>query len=471
MHALVWFRSDLRLQDNPALNAALESGLPVIACYVHDESSRKLGGATKWFLDQALRSLQSDLGKLEIPLILMQGEAKKEIPQLCKDLQITQVFWNRRYDPADIAVDREIKAALKGEDLTVESFASFLLFEPWTIENKSGSNFKVFTPFWRSCLAGPAPREPLKRASVQNQQKLGKIESISVDDLKLVPPKAKWPDMLDKHWDVSERGAQKQLKAFCEEGLANYATTRDFPNVSRGTSRVSPYLRFGLLSPHQCWHAANANGGGKSLERFLAELGWREFSYHLLFHYPDLAWKNFNPSFDNFPWAKTHKHLKAWQKGQTGIPIIDAGMRQLWQTGWMHNRVRMIVASFLTKHMGVHWRQGEEWFWDTLVDADPGSNSAGWQWVAGCGADAAPYFRVFNPVLQSKKFDPDGEYIKTFVPELKELDAKRIHAPWEVEPLILAGKKITLGKDYPEPILDLAKGRENALAAYQQIKK
>lgn len=475
MNALILFRNDLRLHDNPALNRALALGIPVVGCYIYEEQTRPLGGASTWFLDQALRSLRADLNAHAIPLILRAGRATDVVPEICDSLGVSHVLWNRRYDPTEIAIDTALKSRLKEQGRVVESHACFLLFEPWNIQNKSGSSFKVFTPFWRACLGHPAPRAPLAEmvTSVETslQKKLGTIANHDVDTLKLLSPSAQWPKKLAQHWHVTEAAAHRQLADFCEEGLADYAQSRDFPIVPRGTSRVSAFLRFGLLSPHQCWHAAIKTGNGRSLERFLAELGWREFSYHLLYHVPDLGWKNVNPAFDRFPWANDHAKIACWHHGQTGIPIVDAGMRQLWQTGWMHNRVRMIVASFLTKHMGVHWHRGEAWFWDTLVDADPASNAAGWQWVAGCGADASPYFRIFNPVLQSKKFDADGAYIRTYVPALKSLSAQYIHAPWEADPQVLAASGLVLGRDYPEPILDLRQGRARALDAYAQIKQ
>ncbi|USO00991.1 MAG: deoxyribodipyrimidine photo-lyase [Alphaproteobacteria bacterium] len=479
MRALVWFRNDLRINDNKALNDAILSGKPVIGIYIHDThdscpqslSPRKLGGAASWFLDKALRSFKDELQTRRIPLICKRGNPEMVLAEICEDYQISSVFWGRRYSPKDIQQDIAIKAQLNKRGITVASRSGFLLYEPWAIKNKSSGPFKVFTPFWRTCLSSvDSCVQPFDCERGGNQDGLGEIPTGSVDDLSLVPMKATWTHTLAKNWDVSEKAAQTKLEQFCLQGLNDYAQARNFPHVPRGTSRLSPYLRFGLISPRQCWWMASQQGRGLSLERFLAELGWREFSYHLLYHMPDLSWKNVNPHFDHFPWKTSDPQLACWQQGRTGIPFIDAGMRQLWQTGWMHNRVRMVVASFLTKHMRIHWRCGEEWFWDTLVDADPASNASGWQWVAGSGADAAPYFRVFNPVLQSQKFDPQGDYIREFVPELASLSATEIHTPHQISPEMLRKKGVTLGDNYPLPVIDLHQGRLQALSSYAHMK-
>jgi deoxyribodipyrimidine photo-lyase len=474
--ALVWFRNDLRMLDNPALRAAAATGKPVIGAYIHETAGRRQpGGASKWYLEQCLTSLQKDLQTQNVPLLFIKGKSEEmELLKLRNEYRVSNVFWNRRYDPADMSKDEKIEKALKKEGCDVKTFQEYLLFEPWTIKSGTGNYYKVYTPFWKACLKKqPKPRAPvLEPIEFQHQSDLPEMkEETSVKDLKLVPMTAEWPTKLANYWgQISESTANVQLTDFCQKRLRKYQDSRDLPAV-KGTSQLAAYLHFGVISPYQCWHAAAEHCKNSiSKERWLSQLGWREFSYHLLYHNPDFSWKNFNPKFDRLEWAQDHPHLEDWQQGRTGIPIVDAGMRELWETGFMHNRVRMIVGSFLTKHMGVHWRRGEEWFWDTLVDADVANNAMGWQWVAGSGADASPYFRIFNPVLQSKKFDPDGKYIRKWCPELKGLDAKQIHEPWEVSASALRQSGIVLGREYPKPILDLKEGRQHALDLYEKTK-
>ncbi|MBO6636596.1 MAG: deoxyribodipyrimidine photo-lyase [Roseitalea sp.] len=470
---IVWFRSDLRLRDNGALTAAAEAGHPVICLFVLDDSGasgRALGGARRWWLHHSLAALQKSLDDLGIPLVLRRGDPRAVLDNMIEQTEARSVLWNRRYDPAAIALDSEIKASLGERGLMVASYAGALMHEPTRLKTGSGGFYKVYSPFWRAFVAEGEPDEPLPAPQSLTAFD-ATLESDTLEDWALVPTKPDWSGGLAETWTPGEAGAQKRLDAFCEDALANYASQRDMPGVD-GTSCLSPHLAFGEITPADIWHAA-ANTDDvpkKQLEKFHKELVWREFSYHLLVNFPDLGDENFNDDFDAFPWAGKDAQLRAWQRGRTGYPIVDAGMRQLWQTGWMHNRVRMVVASFLIKHLMTDWRSGEDWFWDTLVDADPASNTASWQWVAGSGADAAPYFRVFNPILQGEKFDPDGDYVRTHVPELADLPTKYIHKPWEAPAKVLEKSNVSLGSTYPAPIVDHQEARNRALDAYQTMK-
>ena len=466
--ALVWFREDLRLADNPALRAAVDSGRPVLCIYIFDEESsglRAMGGASRWWLHHSLAALDADLRKRGARLDIFTGAAQPILERLAKQTRAQALFWTRRYDKAGIAVDTAVKAAL-GETIEVASFNGKLLVEPWTIKTKTGGPFRVFTPFWRAVLAGPEPDAPLPAPRKIDGAPAPK-GAIELDDLELLPTKPDWAGGLRDAWTPGEQAAAQQLAAFLDDGVLDYADRRDIPGIV-GTSRLSPHLAFGEISPRQIWaatrHAAASNPRlQRGCDKFLAEVGWREFSYGLLFHNPDLATKNFDDRFDRFEWATPDPEtIEAWRHGRTGYPIVDAGMRELWATGYMHNRVRMIVASFLVKHLLIDWRAGEDWFWDTLCDADPANNAASWQWVAGCGADAAPYFRVFNPVLQGEKFDPDGAYVRQWCPELADAPDRFLHKPWE------APKP---PRNYPAPIVDHAKARARALAAFQQLRE
>ena len=474
---IVWFRDDLRLSDHPALHAAASTGRPVICLYVFDEESqvadtRALGGAAKWWLAQSLRSLQRDLASIGAALLLRKGPAARVIADLARETGACAVFWNEIAQAPELAVAGQVAAALDEIGVNSQRLPGDLLAAPAQIRSKDGRGLRVFTPFWRRVQGLGDPPRPLPAPKA-----LPPVEGLagdSVEDWRLEPTKPDWAGGLRKNWNAGERSARQRLQEFLDGGAAGYASERDRPDQA-GTSRLSPHLRFGEISPRQVWHAARFASAGRpalsqDVEKFLSELGWREFCRHLLFDIPDLAERNLQSSFDTFPWKGDDDALRAWQRGRTGYPIVDAGMRELWHTGVMHNRVRMVAASFLVKHLLIDWRCGEKWFWDTLIDADPGSNPANWQWVAGCGADAAPYFRIFNPILQGEKFDPDGVYVRRWVPELARLPAGLIHQPWSASPLELAAAGVELGKTYPAPIVDHRKARERALAAYAKVR-
>jgi len=479
-HVLVWFRRDLRLADNPALGAAIESGHTPVPIYIHDEPQEQwpLGAASAWWLHHSLVSLKQSLQAQGSDLLVFQGDPYKIIKDLVEQYDISGVVWNRCYEPEAIARDQQIKQTLKEQTVEVQSFNASLLIEPWQHLKKDATPYRVFTPFWKS-LSSAIDVFELASAPTQLPPVAKKIKQAvqSIESLKLLPG-IPWDQGLQEKWQIGENAAHEELEHFVEQAMIDYSHHRDIPGV-RGTSLMSPYLHFGEISPKQIWmhvkdhfHQDNSAGVIKGGEAFLREVGWREFSYHLLYHFPHTPDESLNERFTDFPWRKEYQQdLKAWQQGQTGIPIVDAGMRELWHTGWMHNRVRMIVASLLTKNLLIPWQEGARWFWDTLVDADLANNTQGWQWTAGCGADAAPYFRIFNPVLQGERFDPEGDYVKHWVPELKEMPKKWLHKPWEAPDEVLMKASIELGKDYPEPIVDLAGSRKRALACWDEVKK
>lgn len=466
--ALLWFRQDLRINDNPALAAACQCE-EILAVYILDpDDAVPMGSAQRWWLHHSLQALSDDLKAKGLQLTLFQARAEDCIQKLVQQHGIELVLWNRCYEPPYIARDKRIKSWLYDQGIGAHSFNASLLMEPWEVQNKNKSYFKVFTPFWRQC------RQQIKlpEAIVINQwPKAITSESESLADWKLCPSKPDWASHFSRHWQPGSAGAEKRLETFLTESLGDYKNARDFP-AKKATSGLSPHLHFGELSLRQIWYEVEHRRhtgtiSEHSIDTFLAELGWREFSYHLLYHFPQLPDTNFRSEFSEFPWHEDSHALQCWQRGQTGYPIVDAGMRELWKTGYMHNRVRMIVASFLTKDLLIDWRQGAKWFWNTLLDADLASNSANWQWVAGCGADAAPYFRIFNPVLQGEKFDPDGAYVRQYVPELTDVPAKWIHKPWQASS---EQTGIVIGKDYPEPIVDHQKSRALALGYYHAMK-
>ena len=440
--SIVWLRDDLRVADNPALTAAVERGGPVVVVYLLDDESegtRPLGAATRWWLHHSLESLAVSLGDLGASLTQRRGAAEVEIPRLVDEVGAGAVFWNRRYGAAR-EVDARLKSSLRDAGLDALSFQANLLFEPWTITTGEGNPYRVFTPFWRACLERGVDREPLPAPTALEGHR---VASDDLDDWGLLPSHPDWAGGLRDTWTPGEAGAHERLDDFVDGILGDYHR-RDEPGAI-ATSGLSPHLRFGEISPFQVWQTVRRHPQPNGA-KFLSEVGWREFNWSILYSFPRLHLDNYRSAFDAFPWEEPDPaELAAWQKGRTGIPLVDAGMRELWHSGSMHNRVRMVVASFLIKNLLIDWRVGERWFWDTLVDADEASNPGNWQWVAGSGADAAPYFRVFNPVLQADKFDKNRRYIRRWVPEFE-------------------------GDDYPAPIVDLAQSRKDALAAYEHVK-
>lgn len=470
--AILWFRRDLRLSDNPALDAALSHDGPVIPLFIwepEEDGDWPPGGASKWWLHHSLAALETDLRAHDSRLIFRTGPALKALNDLIEETGATAVYWNRQYEPAHIERDRAVKAALREGGLRVQSFNGSLLVDPATFRNKQDKPFQVFTPFWKAAATAVPVSAPLPtRRGFQPPSTWP--ASAALSDLGLLPT-INWTSGLEETWTPGETGARAALGRFCDEAMGDYTTTRDTPGV-HGTSRLSPHLHFGELAPTTVVdeiHAA-AQGVEGAAEAYVRQVYWREFAHALLYHFSHTPQLPLREEFKVFPWREDAAALKAWQRGQTGYPLVDAGMRELWHTGWMHNRVRMVVASFLVKHLLIPWQAGAAWFWDTLVDADLANNTLGWQWTAGCGADAAPYFRVFNPILQGKKFDPDGVYVRRWAPELSELSDKYLHAPWDAPKDILASAGVTLGENYPKPIIDHAEARDRALDAYQQMK-
>ena len=480
--SILWFRQDLRLQDNPALHAALERGSPVLPVYILDDAGEgawPAGGAARWWLHHALASLDESLRARGSRLLCFRGDAGQVLGELATRTGARSVFWNRRYEPAVIARDTRLKAELSRAGLEVRSANAALLHEPHTITNKQGRPFQVFTPFWRHCLTLPVEAPLVLPAGRQIPGPAAWPVAPGLGELGLLP-RIRWDAGLAETWTPGEVGASRRLRQFIDGAMSAYADRRNLP-YEDGTSMLSPWLHTGELSPRQIWRAVEDVGRpaglfppGNGARVFLSEVGWREFAHHLLFHFPHTPEKPLREDFERFPWAEDpgDVRLEAWRRGRTGYPIVDAGMRQLWHTGWMHNRVRMIAASFLVKHLRLNWTAGAAWFWDTLVDADLASNTLGWQWTAGCGADAAPYFRVFAPVLQGQKFDPEGTYVRRWVPELGRVPAVCIHAPWEAPPEVLARAGVNLGAKghYPRPIVDHAQARQAALDAFRALR-
>lgn len=473
---IMWFRNDLRLGDNKALAAAVASGAPVIPLYILDDETPgpwRMGGASRWWLHQSLTSLQAALVKRASRLLIRRGEAQALLSGIVRETGASAIYFSRAYEPYNVALEQRLKEAFDSQGVALKRFGGALLMEPDSIRTKSGDVYKVYTPFWRALSADlqvPAPKAAPAKIPPPSTWPAGE----PLESWGLIPRKPDWAGGFRKAWVPGEAGALKRLDMFLQTALAGYAGTRNRPDIA-GTSRLSPHLHFGEITPAFCWYraaqvAAGLRGADKGHETFLKELVWREFSYSLLYHWPDLPSAPFRPEFSRFPWKADRIALKAWQKGMTGFPIVDAGMRELWETGWMHNRVRMIVASFLIKDLLIPWQEGEAWFWDTLVDADLASNAASWQWVAGSGADAAPYFRIFNPITQGEKFDPEGAYVRRYVPEIAKLPDEYIHAPWTAPEQLLEKSGVKLGLTYPWPMIDHAKARDRALAAYESIK-
>lgn len=471
--SLYLFRNDLRLKDNLALSAACHSGQPVIFLFILDDTCTRWpqGRASQWWLHHSLKSLSGEIKKLDGELILRQGNTIAILDEIIKQAGVSKFYFSRAYEPAQKKIEETIYAKWH-EKIEVKRYGGYLLFEPEHIRTGSNLPYKVFTPFWKTCLKQQEPRLA-KQASVSTVEFSNvKIKQDKLDDWQLLPVKPDWASGLREHWQPGESGANKSLQTFLSTGLNNYKAGRDRPDQI-GTSRLSPHLHFGEIAPVRIWHEVKLFNSKRvncheDMMTYLRELGWRDFSTHLLFNWPDIPEQPFRAEYQSFPWIKNTTALNAWEKGQTGFPIVDAGMRELWHTGWMHNRVRMIVASFLVKHLLIHWRDGERWFWDTLVDADLASNAASWQWVAGSGADAAPYFRVFNPILQGKKFDPNGDYVRQWVPEIRNVPLKFIHEPWLTP---TSGTGFVIGRDYPKPIIEHELGRKAALDAYKSFKE
>ncbi len=477
MTTIVWFRQDLRLADNPALTAAQADGAAVIPVFIFapgEEQSWAPGGASRWWLHHSLARLAEALAGCGSQLCLRAGENSLVVLEgLARECGATRVVWNRRYEPAIMARDQRVKAALRSAGLDVESFNGRLLREPWSVKTKTGGPFQVFTPFWRHCLALEDPAEPLSAPTLITAPPRWPA-SATLESLRLLP-EIDWAAGLRAEWTPGSRAAHASLQHFLAGPFADYHSLRNQPGVA-GTSRLSPHLHFGEIGPREIWHAtrraALARGPRTTWRdsQFLTEIGWREFAYHLLYHFPETPTRPLRANYARFPWKSAETAKAAWTRGATGYPIVDAGLRQLWHTGWMHNRVRMIAASFLIKDLLVNWTEGAGWFWDTLVDADLASNTLGWQWVAGCGADAAPFFRIFNPTTQGQKFDPEGAYIRRWVPELANLSNEWIHAPVTAPSDVLIAAGIRLGMDYPRPIVDHDQARRAALEALAAVK-
>lgn len=470
---IVWFRADLRVADNPALFEASRGDKPVIGLYIFDDETPGewgIGGAAKWWLHHSLVALEQSLAEIGGTLVLRQGNAADVLVEVVRETNAGKVYWNRCYEPFTIKRDKGIKETLVDQGVEAKSYNGSLLFEPWTIETKAGGFYKVYTRYWLTCRDKGTPAPPLD-APTHLVTFESDVKSDTLDDWELLPTSPDWAEGLRDRWTPGEAGAMERLDTFLDTGAEDYDNLRNFPAIP-ATSNISPHLHIGDISPRQIWKiTVDRLGWAKETEKFLKEIVWREFAYHVFYYLPEIPEEPMHNRFDAFPWREDTAALVAWQTGQTGYPMVDAGMRELWQTGHMHNRVRMITASFLVKHLLLPWQQGEAWFWDTLVDADLAVNAFSWQWVAGCGADAAPYFRIFNPITQGQKFDPDGTYIRTYVPEIAALPDKYLHTPWAAPDDILHDAGVTLDETYPRPIIDHKMARERALEAFKSLPK
>ncbi len=475
---VLWFRNDLRLADNPALVAAVAAGRPIVALFVLDDLTPgpwRRGAASRWFLAGALESLAAAIAERGGRLILRRGAGEEVVEELVRRLGAEAVFWNRRYEPWAVGADRRLKERLRARRVRVESFNAQLGFEPFEIRQADGGPYKVYTPFSRAWTQREPPPPPWPVPEALRLADPEDLPSDRLEDWELRPTKPDWAAGLRESWEPSEAGAQRLLRRFLDGPVYAYGRERDFPGRP-GVSRLSPHLAVGTIGPRQILTAvrtrALADGRGEgAVWPFVRQLIWRDFAYHALFHFPELPDRPLRAEFARFPWADDAALLRAWRRGRTGYPIVDAGMRELWHTGYLHNRMRMIVGSFLTKDLLIPWQEGERWFWDTLVDADLANNAMGWQWVAGCGIDAAPYFRIFNPVLQAEKFDPDGAYVRRWVPELARLPDAWIHEPWAAPPAVLEAAGVRLGETYPLPIVDHERARARALEAFAALRR
>jgi len=474
---IFWFRQDLRIHDLPGLAAAAATGQPIIPCYILDDEGPgewQTGAASRWWLHHSLEYLQTELAKLGADLILRRGESSAVLEQLLQETGAQAVYCTRMYEPWAADLQLKLHRQFADTEIIFKRFSGALLFEPESISNQADLPYKVFTPFWRSCLSKPEPELP-KPLSPATHWWSSETRSDPLKQWQLCPQQPDWAARWPNWWKPGGADAQVKLDAFLRDGVSQYAEGRNHPALDC-TTRLSPHLHYGEISPRELWHRARHAAAARpelasQVEKFLSEMGWREFSNHLMHHFPTIPEQAFKAPFRQFPWLANEGKLAAWKTGHTGYPMVDAGMRELWQTGYMHNRVRMIVASFLTKHLLIHWREGARWFWDTLLDADLANNSSGWQWVAGSGADASPYFRIFNPVTQGKKFDAEGQYIRQWVPELSALGNRYLNCPWEAPPELLRDAGIRLGQDYPHPIVDHKAARESALAAYASLRE
>lgn len=474
---IFWHRQDLRTDDLPGLNAATDTGQPIVPCYILDDEAPgewKAGAASRWWLHQSLTSLAAELHQIGATLVLRRGEVLDVLEQLLEETGASDIYFTRMYEPWAADLENRVHQYFSARGTRVRRYGGALLHEPEAIANLSGLPYKVFTPFWRSCRARtePALPQPLAATAVWWTESTG---SDNLNDWKLCPRAPDWAVDWPNLWSPGKLGALKKLETFLQEGINNYSEGRNHPAMNC-TTQLSAHLHYGEISPREVWHqaryaAAKCSSLTEQVDKFLSEMGWREFSHHLLHHFPEIPEQAFKVQFREFPWLADKQKLLAWKTGQTGYPMVDAGMRELWQTGFMHNRVRMIVASFLTKHLLIHWREGARWFWDTLLDADLANNTSGWQWVAGSGVDASPYFRIFNPIIQGEKFDHGGQYIREWVPELSNLPDRYLNCPWEAPASILEDAEITLGENYPHPIVDHKAARENALAALASLRE
>lgn len=474
--SIVWFRQDLRLHDHSPLDAAVKRGGPVIPLYVwapDEEAGWALGGASKWWLSQSLMRLDQDLRARGSRLILRLEPTWEALIEIIRDTKATAIFWNRRYEPASIERDEKIRKQLGALGITVKCFNDSLLFDPDGVRSKQNKPYSIFTPFWKACLSMPEPAPPFP-APEHIPAPDPWPASVNRQALRLEPI-VNWVEEICAVWTPGVENAEARLTHFLRQGLPNYLHARNRPDV-QGTSRLSPHIHFGEISLREIWHAVRRQveldrqaGVSLSGDAYLRQLIWREFAYYLLYHFPHTTTEPLRPRFAHFPWEPNPEALVAWQRGYTGYPLIDAGMRELWTTGWMHNRIRMIVASFLVKDLLIPWQEGARWFWDTLVDADLANNTFGFQWVAGCGADASPFFRVFNPVLQGERFDPEGRYVQQWVPELAKMPAEWVHKPWLAPASVLSQAGVKLDKTYPHPIVDHLWASHRALRAYRAI--
>lgn len=466
---ICWFQNDLRLRDQSALQAAAKAGDRLVCLYIWDpqaEGEWAPGPVQRGWLEASLQALHNALEEKGQKLIVRSGETVAVLGEVMDEVGASQVFAQRRIEPWAISLHKRVEKQLKASDRSLVLTRGDLLFDPDEIVSRKGGEIKVFTPFWKACCAHSEPPKPAQAPPLPAAPRLAneKISSLGlVEDRQLAKT-------ICALWEAGEEGAQKRWKWFLRGPIDGYGSGRDLP-AEDGTSKISPWLHYGEISPRQMWHDIRARGHlSAGAETYLRELGWREFSQHMLFHFPFTVDEPLRPEFAKFPWHRSQAWLEAWKEGRTGYPLVDAGMRQLFQTGWMHNRVRMNVASFLVKHLRLPWQSGARWFWERLVDADLGNNTMGWQWSAGCGADAAPYFRIFNPMLQGEKFDPTGAYVREWVPELADLPNKWIHCPWQAPEEELRKAGITLGKTYPKPIVDHETARDEALKAFASLR-